>query len=765
MDIVPISPTGEALDMQQQQQQQSSAVSLLPAQPRPLLRLFSLPDSRQEAYMLVYIPTSHVQTSFFILYALIYDANGNLQTLSPLLEKPCDFALEAQSSCQLCDFGYAASTSTLWTVWTENGQAVVRYSSLNAQQDSSRALALRQTSPDPDTTISEITGPWYRVLPSLVQQPLPLEQPASLFDSTLSHLHSALQDQLAEQDSRPSAVEAAHQLTILTRQAAISSFLQHLFYPGRSPTSSIQNALHRYLQNLKSAHVPDRRDSTLAQQVLDAVAVTLQVQQDPQTGALLEKEYVKQVRLEWLRFLALAEEGRREAVLPLGLHITAAGEVIVLLRSGLGLASRTDPVARLVHLIDAEREDLDMAVLAADQAVAGNVKAVVEAGRILHSSMDAQCLSTFSETVGKAAMSPLDVSLLDLATGIYDEILESQIDDDLVSGLTSKLAEVQSQQHLLPTLTAIFLRLLQPSQEGSNEMDEEEIEHKDSEQIAGSALLAVDLASSSIIARHSLCMQAFMLLVFVAGEMLHPDAASWPEDVADAPLAEADVVDTIHQALGCVRTLSIAKWLTEHNTSMTDIDAGLGSEDETTGADGIMKRLSGLQMRQSMSPKSAAAIQPHSVLQILADSEAFCPQKPARLSERTSSLLADLGILVDGTPLDEEHAAILAAALQSDGRLSEALLLIDMLPEKNEDAALLHIKATIAADRGDIALAGQCVSRVAAAICQFPFYCDRARLTGCKRCGRCQSSELKATYSTHKLRQSLFVLQAGSQHP
>lgn len=668
-----------------------------------------------------------MQTSFFILYAVVYDSNKVIQNLSPLLEKPCDFALDAQASCHLCDFGYEADSDTLWTLWTENGQAVVRYSSLNAKQDSLRAVAIRQTSPDPDTTISEISSPWSSVLPSLVQQVVPLDRPAGLFDSMLDELNATYQVQVQGDAARPSTVEAAHQLTFLTRQAAIESFLAHLFHPGRYPIFSIQTALYRYLQTLKGASVATRPDSTLAQQVLDTVAGHVRVEQDGQTGALLEQKYVKQVRLEWLKLLALADEGRREALLPLGLHLTTANRVSIGLRQGTAVVGMTDPVAKLSEAVerDSVAEETISVLTNGGVADTADIRILLQTAKLLSDTLaSAKALIAFEAAIDDASTTPLEISILDLATGIYDDLLESHIDDELATTLISALGDLHSREQLLPTLFTAMAALIQTGRPDAHQMQAEVTEHPSGAYGAAECQMAVDLSAAAIKARYALSMQLFALLIFIAGEMLHPDSASWPEGVSEAPLQEETVIRAVSYALVHIRRLSIARWLAEHNTAMTDIDAQQLADAESGNANTLMQRLSDLKMRTSVSRRSGGTAIPQSVLQVLADSRAFGIKHAEQSATASSSFLADLSLVLTDAAFDGEQAAIIAAALQEEGRCSEALLLIEKMPEKNEHAALLHIKASIAAARADVPLAELCFNRVAAAICR-PFSSSR----------------------------------------
>ena len=739
MDIVPVDALGNAVVTQSSSasaaENGTSATSLLAPTPRTLLRFIPSPstEAEQSHLLLVYVPTSHVQTSFFILYAIVLDSSDNLASITPVSEKPCDFALEANSTCTLVDFAYSPGSGQLWTLWSEDGQSIVRYSGLDAQASSGSSA---------DAGVADTSSPWRTVLPSVrTQESLSLDTPAALFEQTLQALHATHQTALAaaaaaaiEGGTQRSAAEQAYQLTVLARQAAASSFLAHIFRPGRYPLSSVSSALIAYLQSAKKAspelRVPSRRTATLAQQALDAVGAGVHPAQDPATGALMEREYAKLYKMEWMRFLALAEEARREAVLPLTLLVrSSAGsqqdDLLVASRGGMAAVARGDGLVGVWQGADHN-----------DGAVDSDANAVFGIATLLHGRLDGAVAEECERAIVQAATSPLSTSLEDCTAEIYETGLEAHVHDQLANEITAQLSSMQ---------VASAVRSALASLSGSSSSDGEraadvEMEHDESSGTRTNALtqaLQVDLASASLVARYHLSIRLFMLLLFVQGEMLHPDPSlSISSDLAgdgaasSGHISEHDLADILAAALDVVKTLSVAHWTSVHSLQMTDLDVHLSdpSIDEEASDEVLQRLVGGLQMHakgRGNGQKQHQSAQDHrSVLAVLMGSTADQTGGFSGLANSAVAYLQQAGFL--GSPdagLSSAQASLLAWTLLRQEYGSEPLQIIDMQPEREEDAALLHIRGCIAAQRGYVEEAELCFSKAAGAICECELSC------------------------------------------
>lgn len=745
MDIVPVDSQGNAVATQSSSASAAEngvgTTSLLAPTPRTLLRFIpsSGTEAEQSHLLLVYVPTSHVQTSFFILYSVDLDSSGKLSSISPISEKPCDFALETNSSCTLVDFAYSPGSGQLWTLWSEDGQSIVRHSGLDAQSASGSSA---------DVGVADTSSPWRTVLPSVrSQENLALDTPAALFEQTLQALHATHQAALAaaaEADgaAQPSAAEQAYQLTVLARQAAASSFLSHIFRPGRYPLLSISSALIAYLQSAKKAspelRVPSRRTATLAQQALDAVGAGVHPAQEPATGALMEREYAKMYKMEWMRFLALAEEGRRAAVLPLTLALEVRGgsaqqqqdEVIVTSREGLAALAQRDEVAGVWQAADDNEGPSE-----------GDAKTVFGIATLLHTRLDSAVAEECERAIVQAATSPLGSSLEDYTAEIYESALEAHIDDQLAEELTTRLGSVQ----IASAVRSALASLSGSSSSAAEGAADADMDRDESPANALAQALQVDLASASLVARYHLSIRLFMLLLFIQGEMLHPDpslsiCSDLTGDEAESAkhISEDDLADIVAVALDTVKTLSVAHWTSVHNIQTTDLDVYLSDPaiDEEASDEVLQRLIGGLQMQSKSrgnGQEQQQTTQNHrSVLAVLMGrSYADHASGFAGLSASVAAYLARAGFLGAGKEgLSSEKASLLAWTLLQQGYASESLQLIDMLLEREEDAALLHIRGCIAAQRGLVEDAETCFSKAAGAICE----CMHTRSSLFKNC-------------------------------
>lgn len=738
MEIVPSNVTEE-----NSKEGSTKYINVLPPAVRPLIRFIPATNARSpeeagQPHLLVYIPTNNVQTSFFILYALSVDLDGNLQSITSAAEKPCDFAIEGGSSTSsvLCDFqllspSSSSSETTLWTLWRENGQSVLRFSDFSAPT-STELMAQNEREQSLDGVELEGTGDgnWTTVARSASQETIPLDVPSGLFDSTLSELQATDQE---DAEGR-SIHEAAHQLTMLCKQAAVEAFLKHILHPGRYPTYAISTALVSYIETStkRKGTVPTRSSPSLAQQALDVVGATLTISSDPQTGTLLVQEYVKQFKLEWLRFLALCEESRREAILPLALATIAGQDAFAVAKGALATSATFDTPL----VLDRYLQNQSMVSQQTTEEHFSTISTIADLGPtpVLSVYSIAHQLyysiygvpretppSAFRQAVIEAATSPLTIAQEDIAAELYETYAEAHIDDDLHQQVARQLRAVSSSANLVAAVTAAFDLLVGPdpgtvSTNAVEDMDEDNTTMATASQLL--TALNIDITTHSLVGRFQHALTLFLLALYIQGELQNPDE-SIMEDSAE-PVAEEDLAAILGTAFSTLQTLSVAQWAAQHNIAMTDLDLELLDTSDDPASD-LLQRLSSLHMVAVSSHESAS----YSVLAALASDPYYASVFMDRdetlstgLAKSSSALMTTLGFLSSPSGMDSDHAALMAVSLRDQRLHSECLGLISMSPEKEENAGLLHLVAVVRTERNEFGAADIAFVKVASAICE-----------------------------------------------
>lgn len=697
------------------------------------MRLFSAnKGNATHQHLLVHVPTHQVQTSFFILYSLTFDDKARLVSISPVLEKPCDFAIDTPSSTSyLGDFQVLSGSEgqqVLWTLWNESGQTVVRYSNLE-MSPSAEPLAL----PDPNDSMASIFPPlldtWHLVALSPHQTNHSLDIPSAAFDSAYTALRSELD---AANLSTP---ELAHQVTICAKEACIDSFIERLFHPGRYPTSAISAALLSYVKTLtskatastSSLRIPFRSDSStsLAQQLLDVVGSQLALREDPMTGALKEDEYIKAYKLEQMKLLALAEENKRVAKQPLAFGVGSAEELLVFAKGAIA-----SPVAMSWTKAIVTSDVAPLQTLHASepgQAVSALYRLAWRTTSELQ-KLDPTSLAAFEESTVQAMTNPATSALEDVSAELFADVFENVIDDNVQMSFSAALKEVdQARQGVsniissgqsLSGLAALVMRAM-ASLTASKET--EGTRRKTSSLFSSTSLagLVVDTSTEDIHARYQLSLALFVLALFIQHGLAEPPTSSSQDaNDEDVLISDEEALDILGRAWELMKGFSIIHWLANHNLATTNLQVELSDVGDNSGDD-LMLLLKNMRFKGSVS--DIAAVQPESVLSKLLDSaddatmEALT--KGSKLDNVSEIFLHRLGLL-DWEELSAPALAPIAATLLQQGLDQESLALILRIPEREEDAALLHLQALIACRSGDVDSALRLFDKVAAAICK-----------------------------------------------
>lgn len=725
MEIIPSTSTNGF------EREDSAAPSLMSSTPIPLMRLFnaSTGDASKQ-HLLVHIPSHQVQTSFFILYALAFSDRGRLVSISPVLEKPCDFAVDAPSSTSyLCDFQVLPGTSgqhVLWTLWNENGQTIVRYSDLE-MNPSGEPLAL----PDPNDTMASVFPPtldtWHLVSLSPHQTNHSLDIPSAAFDRAYVSLRNELDS------ANLSTPELAHQVTLCAKEACIDSFVDHLFHPGHYPTSAISAALFSYVKTLtqrgsSSLRIPSRTDGSvsLAQQILDVVGSQLALQEDPMTGALKEDEYIKGYKLEHMKLLALAEDNKRNAKQPLALGVSGTRDLLVFAKAAIAAPVATSWTKAIVaptpvpHKTPFASEQFTS--MAALYRLALNITTELR-------KMAPLLYASFEESAVQAVTSPATAAIEDISAELFQDIYETVIDDTTQLAFSAQLKEVDQSRHLgslaigdgessssLAGLLIHAIASLTASVEGNKSANSKPSSLYASASLAG---LVVDDSTEDISGRYEQALSFFVLAVFIQHGLAEPPSSNEDsEDEQDVLISDDESSEILSRAWEVLKGFALAKWLAQHNVATTDLKLELSDVDDDSGDD-LMLRLK--EMRFKGPSSSTVTARPESILSRLldcADDETVgAISHTSSLDEASSVFLHRLGF-VDWQELSASTLAPISAILLQQGLDTEAMSLISRSPEREEDAALLHLQALIACRKGDIDDAVRAFDKVAAAICR-----------------------------------------------
>lgn len=730
MEIVPSITSAEL------ERENSREPSLLSSVPIPLMRLFpNGGGSGTSQYLLVHIPTSQVQTSFFILYSLTFDDRGRLLAISPVLEKPCDFGMDDPSSTSyLGDFQVLPGKSgkhVLWTLWNESGQTLVRYSNLDLSP-SSDALAL----PDPDETMASLFPPvsesWHLVSPSLHQINHSLDITAAAFDRAYAALRSDLDS------ANLSTPELAHQITLCAKEACVDSFIEQLFCPGRYPTSAISAALLSYIKTLTRTlprlRLPTRPNGpvSLAQQILDVVGSQIGLQEDTMTGALKEDEYIKAYKLELMKVLALAEENKRSAKQPLSLGVSVTRDLLVFAKGAVASPVETAWPVAITQLSDNQsiRTPLEMEIV---PAVAAFYKLARDTTSHLR-KVDSFMLATFEDAAARAVTNSATVAIEDIATDIFQDIYESLIDEETHLDFSAQVKQIHlTWQQLaasssngvtspsLASLALLAIKSLAGSPVASSARGNNGSTIFGQTGLAG---LVIDNASEDLHIRYDQSLSLLIVTLFLQHGMAEPPSPETEESDEDQDnlISDEESLELLSQALDTFKGFTIANWLANHNLAITDLKLELSDAEEDT-ADDLMTRLRDMRFQGSALPGNFA--RPESVLASLLDSASDdildALDKARSLSAASQAFLHSLGLL-GWEQLSAGTLAPIVSSLIAQQQGAEASLLVSRTPERDEDAALLHLQGLIACRKGDIDGALLSFNKVAAAVCKSIMY-------------------------------------------
>ncbi|BGP21800.1 nuclear pore complex protein Nup160 [Rhodotorula toruloides] len=638
--------------------------SLLSPAPQALVKLVHGSDlTSYPAYLALFSPASSASPAAFILYGLATDASsGELSELEPVAERSCP----SGSIGNLVDFGVARmdlagdASWTLWTCWDEGGETEIRtigVSELDAQ------------------AIATVEDEWIVVERGTVAK-------------TATWTAAYFDDQL--RDSPASVADTV---------------LRHISFPGRYPPATLDHALQQYeeliLSELENDGVPAPAQFGLeyATQLERAAAIvgsTVILQQCPQTGAFLHDEYNKQLKIEWLRFVAMLNESRSVALYPTCLALDEARGIAAV----FGRDSVTVPIVReAVHALrslstpqqilaaQAEPESLlDLPpALSADYTLRSDILPLLAIIRDLQSRLTTNNLRTLESLLLEQIRAPFTADMEDTALDLFDKSLEPALPDDSVAQIVAALKGLDSSERAVDT----FLRLLiseQLSPIAASAADDQPASD------LSNALLA-DALSTSIETRYELAkgLVAVLLVVWV-GE----DEEAVEADVGVAPVAQerlfARLDQTTAAALTTLHALAAMQWIAAELASpsaeaLTAVQKQLGASEN----DGVLERFGELRMKDH-DGADVIPVPTYGLLSALLRTPDFAASLlpasrsslPVALAFATASVFRAFGILPSSTTTQPESstaATIVGMRLQQLALPAQAAEWVELWPK------------------------------------------------------------------------------------
>ncbi|KZT26905.1 hypothetical protein NEOLEDRAFT_1111428 [Neolentinus lepideus HHB14362 ss-1] len=266
----------------------SKSSSLLEAEPRNLLRVFTLGDDMDIIFVLAFVPTP-ASTSSGGTFHVFKTEDDQLQPLSPI---SCS---SASVHCHLQDFvvvGY-----TLYTLWDRQGRSYVEWYEL---AESAQSLEVDDVHWKTASYAREV-----ELTPAYLDE--------------LLYSHGSLTDKCFEAVMRPGM------FSMLTLKTALRQYSDAcLSLPGTPPPQ------------LQTSY------ATLGENIAAVVGCTVNLTRDAQTGALQYDKYWAALRRDWEGFIARCREIERSARWPLAMGVDRSGGIVFVERERAGSVVRED---------------------------------------------------------------------------------------------------------------------------------------------------------------------------------------------------------------------------------------------------------------------------------------------------------------------------------------------------------------------------------------------------------------------------------------
>ncbi|GAA6058592.1 hypothetical protein JCM10212_007031 [Sporobolomyces blumeae] len=643
---------------------QKKSTLLLPPNPQSFVKLVESSSTRYGSYLVLYTPPSSSSSAAFFIYGLATDAStGDLSELAPVAERACP--PDVGEGIGLVDFDVKRMNLagddewTLWTVWDEAGETDVRTVSVSELEDDgvdNYEVVAKEDGDDRWTTVARgqsiSTSHWT----------------AAYFDDQLRNSPLSVPE----------------------------TFLRHVSRPGRYPPATFEYALEMYedvvLNEYEAAGVPPPAafDHAYDSPLVRAAAIvgsTVELAYSPQTGAPLLDEYTKRLKTEWLRFVALLNESRQDAVFPTKLAVDEArGVAFVVGRDCLTVPVVEARVASLARQLDTPTIDLNLAPLFSTYPESNFVQlaSLVQTVKARLSTADER---VFEQAVLDRVRTPFTTDMEDVALDLFERTLEpvlaAEALETIVEGLKGFVEPFKTVE--------AFCRLLvsteplppprHPGESASTEL---------------TAALVADLVSSDVEARFTLAKGLVAVLI-----------AAWgASDEEGSEIAMAGLDQATSLALSTLHSIATLEWTSTQIVAPTfDAVEAIRLEAKTTeradsNGDRMLEQFGRLKMGDPRRGSNAEVlpVPTSSLLNALVRIPPYAPPLTSSefstlttsLASAASSVLASTGVLtlkpiIDSTPED----ALFSYSLVRLGLAEQAKELVKGYPTSSGFAYVL----------------------------------------------------------------------------
>ncbi|KAH7916141.1 nucleoporin Nup120/160-domain-containing protein [Hygrophoropsis aurantiaca] len=419
---------------------------LLEAEHRVLLRVFSLELNDERPFALTFTPTPSTSQSggYFQLFDSSSDQLREIQTI------PCS---SGSIRCHLQDF--IIRGDMLYALWEKQGSSMVEKIKLYLED--------KKTSYEP------------------------------LWESA---------DYGEEMELTPAYLDEL----LLSPGSLADKFLEAIMRPGVFSTLTLRTALDQYMDACLSLPGPPPLQltssySTLAENIAAVVGCTVNLIQDPHTGALQHAQFWSALKRDWEGFVARCREVERGARWPLALSKGPnKNDVLVIERERVGILALEDLPLRIHrHLSDSLPVESHFAVL--------------DILWTLCDKLGHESLLNLESRVVDILHQEIAFSIVDI---IQDQAQRSNFWDDLDEGFTEWIfGRLQSVDDLDRDIRIILDLVAGFDQDVKREEDEVELLLPSTRSDWTTALAAV-YVSTSVHARYDICLSVVTLIFFLA---------------------------------------------------------------------------------------------------------------------------------------------------------------------------------------------------------------------------------------------------------
>lgn len=625
----------------------NKAPVLLPPTPQNLVKLIQGPEGAPYAvYLILYVPASAGYSPAFTIYGITGDSNGLVSEITLVSEKSCSHSSASLVDFEVANFGpqagglMSAGNWTLWSVWEEAGESQTRY------------IALPEIGGEGLTDVEDEF--------SIVER-----GSAGVSVWNAGYFDDVLRDN--------------------TRGVA-EVFIEHVFYPARYPPATLEHALYLYEEVISLALPPHEQPEALSfeydnsrDRICAVVGCTVELETSPQTGAVLHDLYNKQLKGQWLRFVAMCNESRAAALFPTCIGVCPERQVaLVVMRDALAVTVVQGTAGILRKYAKQDRNAVDVQdflglqsglleqaypdlsprdlrhdILAICRMTSTLMEGLSQGGR---KAIEVE-LATKLEAIAESR-TPYNVNIDEIAGDFFDRALEPYVGDELRESLSNQLHELLTPEASFKALWSLLSteELLRdnPTQSSFRPSD------------LTSALLA-DYTSTAVNSRYTLAEGLFVILSYIKAE-------------EDGLITKISALS--NASLATLHSLSSLRWLVEQ----TDCPSLPQSESD----DAILQRFGEMKVSNSDSSTTPAFSLLSGLLRDSYTPSVLSAPLPTALPMALSSFLSLVGLLTPKPMLVDTPAdSSFALRLHEVGLPELSLQFIDKYPTS---AGMLYVR-------------------------------------------------------------------------